>query len=879
MKKRQTAVILFAAAVLAAGCTMDEDFSRRVQPNPEEMRGPGQVEPGQLIVKMKSEPEDPMALAAAFPELEIKSVSRLYTGPEKFETRKREMGLHLWYAVAFEPTVPVTRAAADLNATGDLEVVSYVYPIKFADEPYYPFNDPQLNNQWHYMNFGTKPGEEEGSSINLFPAWEVTTGREDVIVAITDGGVDYTHEDLAANMWINEAELNGQPGVDDDGNGYVDDIYGYNFTVKEGTNEMNGAITPEDHGTHVAGTVAAVNNNGIGVSGVAGGDYAKGIPGVRLMSCQTSPGSAFIQTAFTYAADNGAVISQNSWSVDRNFASTLKPAMDYFIKFAGMDENGNQVGPMAGGIIIFAAANESTNQSYPADADEVFAVASIGADYEAAYYTNYGEWVEVSAPGGDAYKNKMILSTLPGNSYGQMQGTSMACPHVSGVAALVVSAFGQPGFTNEDCWDILLNGTRDIIYDYNPNMKGLLGTGLIDADICLKSFGVEPPDPVTDLEALSSAGSSVVLQWTVPSDVDSYKPYKFNVFASPSSLENLDPENPGQNVIQHEVLTGKLEPGDVLVDTVYGLTPNIEYHFRVQSEDNMGSVSELSNEVVYATVGNTPPVITPVDGTEVTIKAFESAELNFALSDADNDNLTYELEPGSPAATSGYKDGVVTVRIYGLNAPVTESETTYTGVLTVTDGFDEVSQEFSYTIIPNEEPVLVSAIENRVFNSLSESFTVDLASVFSDADATVLSYGVESSGSSVRTSITGSTLTVSPSTFGMDTVTVTVTDEAYATASCSFIVVVRDGSRAADFYPNPVIDVLNVRTGVEATAQIQIKAANGATVLSETGLAIDPFSPAQIDMSSLAGGMYSVTLNYTAADGSSHTITTDIAKL
>ena len=553
--------------------------------------------------------------------------------------------------------------------------------------------------------------------------------------------------------------------------------------------------------------------------------------------------------------------------------------MDYFIKFAGMDENGNQVGPMAGGIIIFAAANESTNQSYPADADEVFAVASIGADYEAAYYTNYGEWVEVSAPGGDAYKNKMILSTLPGNSYGQMQGTSMACPHVSGVAALVVSAFGQPGFTNEDCWDILLNGTRDIIYDYNPNMKGLLGTGLIDADICLKSFGVEPPDPVTDLEALSSAGSSVVLQWTVPSDVDSYKPYKFNVFASSSSLENLDPENPGQNVIQHEVLTGKLEPGDVLVDTVYGLTPNIEYHFRVQSEDNMGSVSELSNEVVYATVGNTPPVITPVDGTEVTIKAFESAELNFALSDADNDNLTYELEPGSPAATSGYKDGVVTVRIYGLNAPVTESETTYTGVLTVTDGFDEVSQEFSYTIIPNEEPVLVSAIENRVFNSLSESFTVDLASVFSDADATVLSYGVESSGSSVRTSITGSTLTVSPSTFGMDTVTVTVTDEAYATASCSFIVVVRDGSRAADFYPNPVIDVLNVRTGVEATAQIQIKAANGATVLSETGLAIDPFSPAQIDMSSLAGGMYSVTLNYTAADGSSHTITTDIAKL
>lgn len=881
MKKRQTAFILLAAAFLVAGCSMDEDFTRRVQPDLDEMRGPGQVEPGRLIVKMKSEPEDPMELAAAFPDLKVISVDRLYKGPEKFEARKREMGLHLWYTVLFDQDVPVTRAASDISAAGDMEVVSYVYPVQYASDPYYPFDDPQLDDQWHYMNFGTRSGEVEGSDINLFPAWEVTTGREDVIVAVTDGGVDYSHEDLAANMWVNEAELYGQPGVDDDGNGYVDDIYGYNFTVKEGSSEMNGAITPEDHGTHVAGTIAAVNNNGIGVSGIAGGDYAKGIPGARIMSCQTNPGSAYIQTAFIYAADNGAVISQNSWSVDRNYASTLAPAMDYFIKYAGLDENRNQVGPMAGGIIIFAAANESTNQSYPADADNVFAVASIGADYEAAYYTNYGSWVEVSAPGGDANKGKQILSTLPGNKYGLMQGTSMACPHVSGVAALVVSAFGQDGFTNEDCWDILLNGTRDIIYDYNPNMKGMLGTGLIDADICMKSFGVEPPDAVDDLEALSSGGSSVVLQWTVPSDIDSYKPTKFNVFASPSSLADLDPSNPGSDVVVSEVLTGKLEPGDVIVDTVYGLTPMTEFHFRVQAEDNMGSVSDLSNEVVYSTLGNTPPVITPVNGTEVTIKVYESARLDFNITDVDKDELTYELEPGSTAVTSSFYEGTISVVINGLNAPKTDVETTYKGTITVTDGFEEVSMDFYYTIIPNSAPELVMPVEPQIINSFSEALELDMSSYFRDADNEVLAYTVSTaSGTVLRTTMTADVLRITANAYGMDTVTVTASDAAAEKATCTFVVLSRDGGRAADFYPNPVVDTLNVRTGEAVTAaEVTVKSASGATVFSEDGLSISPFAPAAIDMTSFAGGMYKVTLTYTAADGSTKTITTDIAKL
>lgn len=878
MKKRSTFIVLVTAVLLVAGCSMDEDFTRRIQPDPSEMRGPGQVEPGQLIVKMKSEPDDPMDLVAAFPDLDIKSVSRLYIGPEKFEARKREMGLHLWYAITFDPDVPVTRAAADIEATGDMELVSYVYPIHYADVPEtYPFDDPKLPNQWHYMNFGQSSGLIEGSDINVFPAWEITKGSDDVIVAIIDGGIDYSHEDLAANMWINDAEFNGQPGVDDDQNGFIDDIYGYNFVANS-----NGTITPEDHGTHVAGTVAAVNNNGIGVSGVAGGDYANGVPGVRLMSCQTSDsnnGGAYIQQAFIYAADNGAVIAQNSWSVDRNYSSVLGPAMEYFIKYAGM-EDGVQVGPMAGGICIFAAANESTNQSYPADADEVFAVASIGADYEAAYYTNYGEWVEVSAPGGDAYKNKQILSTLPNNSYGEMQGTSMACPHVSGVAALVVSAFGKEGFTNDDLWTILTTGVRDIIYEYNPGMEGLLGSGLIDAELCLMSYGPEPPDPVTDLEVVSSYGAGVVLQWTVPEDIDSKKPNKFNVFASTSSLSDLDPENPGSDVIKVEAATGQLEPGEVLEYTVSGLKSTTEYYFRVQSVDNMGNVSELSNEVSASTLSNTPPVITPLNGTEVTLRVFESVRLDFEISDPDGNEMTYEFEPGSAAAISAISQNVISVTITGLNAPVAYSDVTYQGTISVSDGQEQTSLDFYYTVIPNSTPEVVSPIEPQVINDLSQSITIDLSTVFGDEDGEPLRYSASHSGSVVKASVSSSKLIVSADNYGMDTVTVTATDAASATASWSFVVLARDGNRVADLYPNPVVDVLNVRTGEEVTsAQVQIKSSTGATVLSEGGLTISPFAPASIDVTSLAGGIYKVMVTYTASDGSSKSITTDIAKL
>lgn len=887
MRIRQFLILLPLLGGLTSGCSVNEESIRRPLPEPTEMRGPGKVEPGVILVKMQDEPEDPMQLSAALPELGISSVERLFVGPERFEARKRAMGLNLWYKVTFDESTPVTRAASDIVAAGGIQEINYVHEVNFTDAPEtWPFDDPMLPDQWHYMNFGTGIHQEEGSDINLFPAWNVTTGSPEVIVAVIDSGVDVDHEDLAWNMWVNEAELNGQPGVDDDGNGYVDDIHGFNFVVGN-NNQPVGQITAEEHGTHVAGTIAAVNNNGLGVSGIAGGDYAAGKPGVRIMTCQTGPGSALIAQAFIYAADNGAVIAQNSWTCDPSYTVVLE-SIDYFNQCAGMenvegDETGVQDGPMAGGLTIFAAGNSSssTTDIFPANYENVLAVASIGPDYRLASYSNYGEWVDISAPGGDVQDMQQVLSTVPNDGYQTMQGTSMACPHVSGVAALVVSAFGGPGFTNDNLRTILTTGVRDID-EYNPSYTGRMGAGLIDAGLCLASYGPEPPDPVTDLSPVSSTGSSVILKWTVPADVDSGKPDRFLVFSSTGSLAGLDPLSPGPEVRVSEFSTGRLSPGDGFTAQVTGLQPATEYRFRVQAVDNMDSRSALSAEVSCSTTGNTPPSITPEDGTAVTLKFHENATLGFVISDADGDELGYEFEPGSDAASATRDGDMIRVMIDALKAPVTETEVTYTAVLSVSDPAGAVTeQEILYTVMPNHAPEAVSRIQDICLD-INDSFETDLSAVFSDADGETLRYTVESSSvrNVVGTAISGTVLKITPASYGQDTLTVTAYDAAGTTASCRFTAVVRDGSRTADFYPSPVTDYLSVRTGEAASsASVRVQASNGGTVLTESGLTITPFEPARIDMTSLPGGMYRVTLSYTAPDGTARSVSADIAKL
>ena len=356
----------------------------------------------------------------------------------------------------------------------------------------FPFNESERSQQmqWHYNNTGNifAQTSQLGADANVYAAWQLSTGNPDVIVAVVDQGVKYDHEDLAANMWVNEAELNGTPGVDDDGNGYVDDIYGYNFTKETGELDFSAELM---HGTHVAGTIAAVNNNGVGVCGIAGGS-GRG-DGVKIMSCEilgksesgsSGAGLAGQIRAIKYAADNGAVICQNSWGYTagtisvtdwtRGSYSALSRAMEYFNKYAGLDENGNQTGPMAGGIVLFAAGNDASSEvCYPAADANAISVGATAFTGAPAYYTNYGTWVRISAPGGDqmlsnAYGGVYSTSVAADGSSGYegSQGTSMACPHVSGACALAVSYYygaeKRKGLTGEMLRQALLSSTQSV---------------------------------------------------------------------------------------------------------------------------------------------------------------------------------------------------------------------------------------------------------------------------------------------------------------------------------------------------------------------------------------------------------------------------------
>ena len=307
------------------------------------------------------------------------------------------------------------------------------------------------------------------------------------------------------------------------------------------------------------------------------------------------------------------------------------------------------------------------------------------------------------------------------------------------------------------------------------------------------------------------------------------------------------------------------------------------YYFRMQSIDNVFSASPLSEQYVFTTLDNIAPEITPLDGTDTTIRCYQNISLRFQLSDRDGDELTAVLtEAGSEAAGLSRSEDIVALNINGLNAPKTDAPAAYTAVITVSDGKAETSLEVHYTILPNAAPQLLAAPEPLCLDGVGSSSVVDLTAVFSDPDGETLMYNVSSSdeGSILGLSVSGNNLTVSAAALGQGDVTVEAYDAAGETCSVTFQVVARDGSRLADFYPNPVTDFLNICTGeASSSASVQVLAPNGATVLTGSDLTVSPFAPVQIDMTSLPGGMYTVIFSYTAADGSTKSTTTDIAKL
>ncbi len=854
-----------AAILLVAACAHDNLLPAKMEENPvaEQPESATDAIPGQLIIKVTEELAaeiesvadsggivNPVAVKSmSDAPLEIHSMKRLFPYAGKFEARTRAEGLHKWYVVEYDKAV-ATRSAASAIAlpgvteveiprkialVGNPEVVSYVTPQRNASDETTVFNDPMLADQWHYYNDGTVTGSVSGCDINVVPVWErYTTGNPDVIVSVVDGGIDFRHEDLADNMWENPEESGNRK-------------FGYNFVT-------NGPlVTSDDHGTHVAGTMAAVNNNGIGVCGVAGGNAAAGQSGVKLMSCQIFQGEdqGNGATAIKWGADHGAVISQNSWGYTdaTSTPQSTKEAIDYFIKYAGMDENGVQTGPMQGGLVVFAAGNDNASISYPAEYENVVAVSAVGADYQRAYYSNYGQWADIAAPGGDVRKGNQVVSTLPENRYGRMQGTSMACPHVSGIAALIVSRFGGPGFTVEALKERLLNNVTDIS---GYNRSHYLGNGLANTYLAIAGSGGTPPETPTNLEASASA-NNVTISVDVPSDEDDMTPYSIIVHYGTSP--ELD-----ENSMFALFYVGRLNAGDRLTGTIGGLDFETTYYFSAVASDLAANRSEFSNTVSLTTGTNTAPVIESLSDNSLSIKPHESAEFSYSCNDPDGHFYNIELEPGSEAAVL---DTLVRnepkIRITGANAP----SGTYTARLTVTDIYGaSTSAEAEYTILENHEPYLVKEFEDMVFGSRTNgTLTFPASEYFGDDDGEQLSYEIGLSNSSVLNfTYARGMFNLTTMNYGYCDVTVKATDVRGAAAETSFRVLVKDGDAAVDTYPNPVTDVLYLRTGEDSEVSYSVFASSGRRVLSGT-VQISPFSPAAIDVSELAGGIYRMEIS------------------
>lgn len=606
MKKRFLYTALFALTLSA--CADEDLVSPSAPEGNQEVTVPADATDGELLIKFNPEMTDILdqtmsrasrsggvmsrsGIPSTDEVLDILgaySFERIFPVDEKNEARTREAGLHLWYRVKFDENTDLQEAMNRLRKLGEVSKIQTNSHIKRAystnQKRVYvnaaalqqkslsraggdaPFDDPGLVSQWGYNNtgdygFANANLEDKGiespvvadCDVNCFDAWNLCTGDPSIIVAVLDEGVMNTHPDLRKNIWVNEGEQE-YAGRDADGNGYKDDQYGYNFVTDSGIITWSDA-SDTGHGTHVAGTIAAVNGNGLGVCGIAGGDGSDN-SGVKIMSCQVFSGQNSVTLdkeaqAIKYAADNGAVILQCSWGYNSGNANAIegytpgpkteeewaslypleKEALDYFINNAGSPN-----GVIDGGIAIFAAGNEYASLAgYPGAYSKCVSVSAVAADYTPSSFSNYGDAVDVSAPGGDTeYYGKVgedddefwgtgdgettetigsILSTLIRNgqpAYGYLEGTSMACPHVSGVAALGLSyaVKQRRHFTSGEFVELLKQSVKPLDGYYgdgrvktffknhsyaaaSPTQMNLgsyirkMGTGLVDAGLLL----------------------------------------------------------------------------------------------------------------------------------------------------------------------------------------------------------------------------------------------------------------------------------------------------------------------------------------------------------------------------------------------------------
>ncbi|MDE5077796.1 MAG: S8 family serine peptidase, partial [Trichodesmium sp. St2_bin6] len=532
--------------------------------------------PDEILVKLKSEPTvtQTQSMMTSYGALAIRNL--VQPDPNINSPVER------WQIFKLEPGSDVEKVQKLLNKDSRVEVAEVNHKVSIDFIP----NDSSFGSLWGLNNTGSNGGISD-ADIDAPEAWDTQKGNKDVVVAVVDTGVDYNHPDLASNMWKNTGEIPGN-FIDDDRNGHIDDVYGFDWV-----NEDGDPMDDQSHGTHVAGTIGAVGNNSRGVVGVS--------PDVSIMSLKflNSSGSGTSQgaaQAIIYAADMGADIINASYG--SSYSSDIeRDAIDYASK--------------KGVLFVAAAGNSSTNNdgfpNYPSNYNlsNVISVAATDNKDKLAYFSNYGrKTVDLGAPGVS------ILSTVPNNRYASKSGTSMAAPHVAGAAALVLAE--NPNLSVTELKKTLLDNTDSISSLQNktategrlnvnkaiqavkdPNdfitVKWPDGSNTLEAG---KSYTITWNDNIDENVQLelykggsfsstinSSTNSDGSYSWSIPTSITSGSDYKIKISSiSDSGLYDYSDSN------------FTIEPEEFITVTApnggNSLEPGISYY--LDWEDNIG---------------------------------------------------------------------------------------------------------------------------------------------------------------------------------------------------------------------------------------------------------------------------------------------------
>jgi len=482
-----------------------------------------------VVVKLKNAPNENLLKSGVFPHKlnTIMSPLNVYNSKLMFPSNSKGIsGLKNIIMINYAQNEDPLEVSAKLKK---LEEVEWAEPKYLYKTDAFTPNDPSYLQQYSL------------AKIRAADAWEISKGDTNIIIAIIDTGIDWDHPDLAPNIWINRDEIPGN-GRDDDQNGdYIDDYRGWDFGGLDGTPDNNPMEDKPYHGTHVAGIASAVSNNSIGISSIGFQCKLMAVKAVRddLKGSDNSPLIAYGFEGIQYAADNGAKIINCSWGGEAN-------------SLLGQDVINYAVSQ--GALVVAAAGNDNiSNPAYPASYDGVLSVAWTDENDRKSFFSNYGSWIDVTAPGSSIY------STWMNNTYTQLSGTSMASPLTSGLAALAAERFSNysPLQIAEQ-----IRVTCENIYNLNPGYEFQLGNGRINAFNALNNLNavsVRAVDITFSDEAPGGNGDNIFL----PGEII-YIAVKFKNYLNPvSSLEiTLESRNPNAVVQNGSFFAGSIAGSD-----------------------------------------------------------------------------------------------------------------------------------------------------------------------------------------------------------------------------------------------------------------------------------------------------------------------------